>query len=151
MIRSLIAFSFTARSPKLWPPLGPSTYSPYPRKPPLNVNWMFRRGGGKAVDVSAGHFWTKANWCIFINFASCVEWCSWHFSRESSTNKLKCMSVFLLECSDLRAAKSQEDFMNGRRWGGGLGSDLNGQLTLSGEKVNMSMASSLTHILSCRH
>ena len=35
--------------------------------------------------------------------------------------------------------------------GGGVGSDLNGQLTLSGEKVNMSMAPSLTHILSCRH
>ena len=35
--------------------------------------------------------------------------------------------------------------------GGGGGSDLNGQLTLSGEKVNMSMAPSLTHILSCRH
>ena len=30
--------------------------------------------------------------------------------------------------------------------GGGLGSDLNGQLTLSGEKVNMSTAPSLTHI-----
>ena len=30
--------------------------------PPLNVNWTFRGGGGgKAVDVSAGHFWTKAN------------------------------------------------------------------------------------------
>ena len=28
---------------------------------PLNVNWTFRGGGGKAVDVSAGHFWTKAN------------------------------------------------------------------------------------------
>ena len=62
------------------------------------------------------------------------------------------MSVFLLECSDLGAAKSQEDVKNGRRLGGGgLGSDLNSQLTLSGEKVNMSMAPSLTHILSCRH
>ena len=30
--------------------------------------------------------------------------------------------------------------------GGGLGSDLNGQLTLSGEKVNMSTVPSLTHI-----
>ena len=29
--------------------------------PPFNVNWMFRWGGGKAVDVSAGHFWMKAN------------------------------------------------------------------------------------------
>ena len=32
--------------------------------PPLKVNWAFREGGGeggKAVDVSAGHFWTKAN------------------------------------------------------------------------------------------
>ena len=29
---------------------------------PLNANWTFRGGGGgKEVDVSAGHFWTKAN------------------------------------------------------------------------------------------
>ena len=24
-------------------------------------------GGGKAVDVSAGHFWIKANSCIFMS------------------------------------------------------------------------------------
>ena len=41
--------------------------------------------------------------------------------------------------------------MAGGGGGGGVESDLNGQLTLSGEKVNMSMAPSLTHILSCRH
>ena len=27
--------------------------------PPLNVNWTFRGEGGKAVDASAGHFWTS--------------------------------------------------------------------------------------------
>ena len=27
----------------------------------INVNWTFRRGGAKALEVSAGHFWTKAN------------------------------------------------------------------------------------------
>ena len=45
----------------------PSTYS--------LVNWTFEGGGGreggKAVDASAGYFWTKANKCIFINFTSC--------------------------------------------------------------------------------
>ena len=48
----------------------PSTYS--------LVNWTFEgmgggggREGGKAVDASAGYFWTKANKCIFINFTSC--------------------------------------------------------------------------------
>ena len=25
------------------------------------INWTFRRLGGKTVDVSVGHFWTKAN------------------------------------------------------------------------------------------
>ena len=38
--------------------------------PPLNVTWHLggREEGGKAVKVRVGHFWTKANWCIFINF-----------------------------------------------------------------------------------
>ena len=31
-------------------------------------------------------FWTKANWCIFINFMSCVEQCLWHYLRQSRTN-----------------------------------------------------------------
>lgn len=29
--------------------------------------------GSKAVDLSARHFWIKANRCIFINFSSFME------------------------------------------------------------------------------
>ena len=54
----------------------------------------------------------------------------------------KCISVFLLECSDFWGSKIFKWML--RRWGGGAGggrgSDLNVQLTLSGEEVNMLMA-----------
>ena len=40
---------------------------------PLNVNRTFRgEEGVRQWTFSAGHFWTKANWYIFINFTSCV-------------------------------------------------------------------------------
>jgi len=45
----------------------------------------------------------------------------------------KCMPVNILECSDFWGSK----ISSGRRGGG---SDLNPQLSLSGEKVNMSTA-----------
>ena len=47
------------------------------------------------------------------------------------------MSVFVLECSDFWGSKISKDVKEG---GGGGGSDLNVQLTLSGRKVNMSTA-----------
>ena len=59
------------------------------------------------------------------------------------TSSCKCISVFLLECSDFWGSKIFKWML--RRWGGGggggrRGSDLNVQLTLSGEEVNMLMA-----------
>ena len=53
------------------------------------------------------------------------------------TSSCKCMSVFLLDCSDFW---EQPNFKWTSRWGRGEGSDLNVQLTLSGEEVNMLMA-----------
>ena len=59
------------------------------------------------------------------------------------TYSCKCISVFLLECSDFWGSKIFKWML--RRWGGGVGGggggrDLNVQLTLSGEEVNMLMA-----------
>ena len=48
------------------------------------------------------------------------------------------MSVFVLECSDFSV--EQQNFKWTLRRGGGGGSDLNVQLTLSGRKVNISTA-----------
>ena len=51
------------------------------------------------------------------------------------------MSVFVLECSDFWGSKIQVDVIKGGE--GGVGSDLNDQLTLSEGKVNLSTAPNL--------
>ena len=129
--------------------------------PPLNANWTFRWEGGKALGVSAGNFWTKADWCIFIqcgalNYQQIVHFTLWLFKLYQAkspinfyntknygwfadnvnmfvrtqlecflityfrcqrsflkkyivliplTSPRKCMSVFVLECSDIWGSK----------------------------------------------
>ena len=64
------------------------------RNQDMPINWAFRRSAGKTVNVSAGHFWSKAK-CLFIDFMSSVERQSWHYYFKRKQYQLKKRTLLL--------------------------------------------------------